>query len=55
MTKDYALREYGASPAELKAFDRAAEQRYRKMKRNGKLVSRTPQQLRKMVEETARH
>jgi len=52
---DYAFREYEASPAELEAFDKAAEQRYRKLKRGGKLVRRTPQQLRKMIEETARH
>src|SRR5437773_10100933 len=49
---DYAFREYGASPAELQAFDKAAEQRYRKMKRSGNLVTRSPQQLRKMIEET---
>src|SRR5258708_14090446 len=52
---DYAFREYGATPAELQAFDKAAEQRYRKMKHGGKLINRTPQQLRKMIEETARH
>ena len=47
---DYAFREYGVSPAELQAFDKAAEQRYRKMKRSGKLKSKTPQQLRRMIE-----
>src|SRR5258708_1116122 len=52
---DYAFREYGATPAQLQAFDKAAEQRYRKMKRSGKLVHKTPQQLRSMIEETARH
>jgi antitoxin (DNA-binding transcriptional repressor) of toxin-antitoxin stability system len=52
---DYAFREYGATPAELRAFDKAAEQRYRKMKRGGKLISKTPPELRKMIEETARH
>jgi antitoxin (DNA-binding transcriptional repressor) of toxin-antitoxin stability system len=52
---DYAFREYGASPAELREFDKAAEQRYRKMKRGGKLVSKTPLQLGKMIEEAARH
>ena len=52
---DYAFREYGASPAELRAFDKAAEQRYRKIRQSGKLVSKTPQQLRTMIEEAARH
>lgn len=52
---DYAFREYGATPAELDAFEKAAEQRYRKMKRSGQLVTKTPQQLRKIVEETTSH
>src|SRR6266568_4930407 len=52
---DYAFAEYGVTADEAAAFERAAEDRYRKMKRRGKLVSRTPQQLRKIVEEAARH
>ena len=52
---DYAFREYAASAAELQAFDEAAEQRYRKMKRSGKLVRKTPQQVTKMIEEATRH
>ena len=52
---DYAFREYGATPAELDAFEKAAEKRYQKMKRNGKLVTLTSPQLRKMIEETTRH
>ena|SRR6266496_2041868 len=52
---DYSFREYGASPAEMQAFDKAAERRHRKMKQSGKLVGKTPQQLRKMIEEAARH
>jgi hypothetical protein len=36
-------------PAELKAFDQAAEQRYRKFKSRGKLIRKTPQQLRKIT------
>ena len=52
---DYAFVEYGAAPDEVAAFERAAEQRYRKMKRKGKLISKTPQQLRQMIEEAARH
>src|SRR6266853_85349 len=52
---DYAFREYGATPAELQAFDKTAERRYRKMKRTGKLTHKTPEQLRSMIEEPARH
>ena len=52
---DYAYREYGATPEELDAFEKAAEERYRKMRRSGKLISKTPQQLRKMIEEASRH
>ena len=47
--------EVGATPEELETFERAAERRYRKMKRRGNLVSRTPEQLKKMIEETTRH
>jgi hypothetical protein len=52
---DYALREYGVSTDDLEAFEKAAEKRYRTMKRSGKLLAKTPQQLRKMIEETAGH
>ena len=52
---DYASREYGVTPQELEAFDRAAEKRYQRQKRSGKLITRTPDQLRKMIEETTRH
>jgi antitoxin (DNA-binding transcriptional repressor) of toxin-antitoxin stability system len=43
---DYAFREYGATPQEFEVFDRAAEQRYERAKREGKLaiknVERSP-------------
>ncbi|MSU57038.1 MAG: hypothetical protein EXS35_02465 [Pedosphaera sp.] len=52
---DYAYREYGVTSEELKAFDKAAENRYQEQKRRGKLVTKTPDQLRKMIEETNRH
>lgn len=52
---DYAYREYGVTSEELDAFEKSAEKRYQKMKRSGKLVTLTPQQLRKMIEEAARH
>jgi len=52
---DYAFREYGVTPEEMDAFEKAAETRYQKLKRSGKLVTTTSPQLRKMIEETSRH
>ena len=47
---DYAFREYGVTPQELETFDRAASRRYEKSRRTGKLVTKTAEQLRKMIE-----
>ncbi len=47
--------EYGVTPQELTAFEKAAETRYRKAKRAGTLVTKTPFQLRKVIEKTTRH
>lgn len=52
---DYAFREYGVTPEELDAFEKAAEKRYRKSKRDGRLITKTPEALRKLLEETTRH
>lgn len=52
---DYAFREYGVTAQELEVFEKAAEKRYRKSKRTGKLVTKTSPGLRKMIEEAARH
>lgn len=52
---DYALREYGATEEDLDTFERSAEQRYAKLKRSGKLHRKTSEQLKQMIEETARH
>jgi hypothetical protein len=52
---DYAFREYGATAGDLEVFEKAADKRYGKMKRTGRLVKKNPEQLRKMIEETARH
>ncbi|PWU17025.1 MAG: hypothetical protein C5B50_12085 [Verrucomicrobia bacterium] len=52
---DYVVREYGVTVGEVEAFERAAEQRYRKLKRRGKLATKTPQDLKKMIEEAAGH
>jgi antitoxin (DNA-binding transcriptional repressor) of toxin-antitoxin stability system len=47
---DYAQREYGATPEQVTALERATEQRYRRLKRGKKLTSTTAQELRKMLE-----
>jgi antitoxin (DNA-binding transcriptional repressor) of toxin-antitoxin stability system len=47
---DYAQREYGATPGEIAAFTDATEKRYRRLKRSGKLVTATTQQLRNVLE-----
>ncbi len=52
---DYAFREYGVTARELEAFEQAAEKRYRRSKRAGKLIVKTPRDLRKMIDETAGH
>lgn len=52
---DYAFREYGVTPQELDAFEKAAEKRYQKSKRAGQLITKRPEDLRKMIEETTRH
>lgn len=47
---DYAQREYGATPQQVSAFEEATERRYRRLKRSGKLVSATAEQLRELLE-----
>ena len=47
---DYAQREYGATPEQVAALDKATDRRYRRLKRSGKLVTVTADQLRKMLE-----
>lgn len=54
-SSDYAFREYGVTPKEMQAFERAAEKRYEKSKRAGKLVSKTPADLKRMIEQAAGH
>ena len=43
-------REYGATTEQLIALEKATDRRYRKLKRSGKLVTVTAEQLRKMIE-----
>jgi antitoxin (DNA-binding transcriptional repressor) of toxin-antitoxin stability system len=47
---DYAQREYAATSEQITALDKATDKRYRKLKRSGKLVTVSAQQLRKMLE-----
>jgi antitoxin (DNA-binding transcriptional repressor) of toxin-antitoxin stability system len=47
---DYAQREYGATPKQVAAFEKATEQRYRRLKRGKKLTTTTVEELRTMLE-----
>jgi antitoxin (DNA-binding transcriptional repressor) of toxin-antitoxin stability system len=47
---DYAQREYAATPEQIAAFADATEKHYRRLKRSGKLVTVTTQQLRNLLE-----
>lgn len=47
---DYGQREYGATPEQVAALDKATDRRYRRLKRSGKLVTVSADQLRKMLE-----
>ena len=46
---DYAQREYGATPQQVASVEEAGEKKYRRLKRSGKLVTATTEQLRKML------
>lgn len=46
---DYANREYGATADQVAALEKATAARYRKLKRSGKLVTVSAEQLRKMI------
>src|SRR5712671_1827382 len=52
---DYAFHEYGVTPDEVETFEKAAERRYQKLKRGGKLSYKTPEDLKTIIEETTRH
>lgn len=47
---DYAQREYGVSPDQVSALDKATDRRYRQLKRAGRLVSASNAQLRKLLD-----
>ncbi len=46
---DYAQREYEATPEQIAALGKVTDRRYGKLKRSGKLVTVTVEQLRKMI------
>jgi antitoxin (DNA-binding transcriptional repressor) of toxin-antitoxin stability system len=47
---DYAQREYGVTPEQVAALEEATDKRYGRLKRSGKLVTTSTEQLRKMLE-----
>jgi hypothetical protein len=47
---DYAEREYGVTPEQVAALEKATDARYRKLKRSKKLLSVNVQELREMLE-----
>ena len=47
---DYAQREYAATPEQIAAFEAATDKRYRRLKRSGKLVTVSTEQLRNLLE-----
>jgi antitoxin (DNA-binding transcriptional repressor) of toxin-antitoxin stability system len=50
---DYAQREYGATPEEVSALQKTVDDRYRRLRRSGKLVTVSADQLRGLLEETS--
>ncbi len=46
---DYAQREYDATPKDVKSLEKVVELRYNRLRRSGKLVAVTAEQLRKML------
>jgi antitoxin (DNA-binding transcriptional repressor) of toxin-antitoxin stability system len=46
---DYARHEYGAAPDKVADLDAATDRRYAQLKRTGKLVTVSAEQLRKLI------
>lgn len=46
---DYAQREYGATKEQVEQLDEATDARYRSLKKSGKIVTTTADELRKML------
>ena len=47
---DYAQREYAATPEQIAAFADSTDKRYRRLRRLGKLVTVSTEQLRNLLE-----
>jgi antitoxin (DNA-binding transcriptional repressor) of toxin-antitoxin stability system len=50
---DFARREYGATPEQVAALQEAVDNRYRRLKRSGKLLTVTANELRGLLEEAS--
>lgn len=46
---DYAQREYATTPEQVATLEKTTDKRYRKLKRSGKLVTVTAEQLGKLL------
>ncbi len=49
-SSDFAQREYAATPEQIATFTEAADKRYRRLKRSGKLAMVTAVELRRLIE-----
>ena len=50
---DFAQREYGATPEQVAALQEAVDQRYRRLRRSGKLLTVSAAELRGLFEEAS--
>ena len=52
---DYAQREYGATPEQVAALQAAVEDRYQRLRRSGKFLTVSVDELRGVLEEASGH
>jgi antitoxin (DNA-binding transcriptional repressor) of toxin-antitoxin stability system len=52
-SKDFAQHEYGVTPEQVAALQEAVDNRYRRLRRSGKLKTVSVDELRDLLEETA--
>lgn len=52
-SKDFAQHEYGATPEQVAALQEAVDDRYRRLRRSGKLKTVSADELRGLLEETS--
>lgn len=50
---DWAQREYGATPEQVAALEKTVDQRYRRLRHSGKLLTVSAAELRGLLEEAA--